>query len=71
MINLRKLGRLIRALREKQQLTVVATAEKAGIGETTVHYIERGGNTTLENLDALCSALGKLVSDLIADCEEV
>jgi len=57
----------VKQFRKIQGLSQKALAEKAGIAQATVHYIEAGGNATHRTLKKLATALGVKVSDLLED----
>lgn len=48
----------LRALRERRDLTLKELARRAGLSFSQIAMIERGGNTTIERLDLLATALG-------------
>lgn len=51
-------GHDLRALRERRDLTLKELARRAGLSFSQIAMIERGGNTTIERLDLLATALG-------------
>ncbi|MEW5954874.1 MAG: helix-turn-helix transcriptional regulator [Bacillota bacterium] len=55
----------VKELRESFGLSQKALAEKAGIAQATVHYIESGGNYTQKSILKLAAALGVSVTDLL------
>ncbi|WP_203655765.1 helix-turn-helix domain-containing protein [Actinocatenispora rupis] len=56
----------LRALREKQGLSVAALADRSGIARATLTKLEAGrGNPTIDTLYALADALGSALGDLI------
>ncbi|MTI82311.1 MAG: helix-turn-helix transcriptional regulator [Firmicutes bacterium] len=57
----------VKQFRKIQGLSQKALAEKAGIAQATVHYIEAGGNATQRTLKKLATALGVKISDLLED----
>ncbi|GAB6159375.1 helix-turn-helix transcriptional regulator [Desulfotomaculum varum] len=59
----------VKQLRESQGLSQKALAEKAGVAQATVHYIESGGNATQKTLQKIATALGVSVSKLLEDDE--
>jgi XRE family aerobic/anaerobic benzoate catabolism transcriptional regulator len=64
------LGRVVRALREDQSLSVADLAARAGLSSRFVTEIQSGrGNVSLLRLAALAGALGTTVSRLVAEAE--
>ena len=60
------LGRNIRALREKRNLTQEALAEKASLDPTYISGIERGlRNPGIKNVARLAAALGVTTTKLV------
>ena len=60
------LGRTIRALREKRNLTQEALAEKASLDPTYISGIERGlRNPGIKNVARLAAALGVTTTKLV------
>ncbi|SFR12339.1 helix-turn-helix domain-containing protein [Desulfoscipio geothermicus] len=57
----------IKQLRQVRGLSQKALAEKAGVAQATVHYIEAGGNATQKTLKKLAAALGVKVTDLLEE----
>ncbi|GAA4712566.1 helix-turn-helix domain-containing protein [Phytohabitans rumicis] len=56
----------LRTLRENRGLSVVALAERSGVGRATLTNLEAGrGNPTIDTLYALADALGAALGDLI------
>lgn len=55
----------IKMLRESQGMSQKELAEKAGVAQSTVHYIESGGNYTQKSIQKIAAALGVSVSDLL------
>jgi transcriptional regulator with XRE-family HTH domain len=67
----KQLGRAIRTLRVKRELTIEALAEASGLHWTYVSGIERGRrNPTLKVLAGAADALGVKTSELIRLAEE-
>ncbi len=65
------LGRTIRSLRQRRDLTIEGLAEAAGINHTYLSDIERGlGNPTLGKLSDLAQALQVRLSEIIAAAED-
>ena len=63
---LQALGRNIRALREKRNLTQEALAEKASLDPTYISGIERGlRNPGIKNVARLAAALGVTTTKLV------
>lgn len=57
-------GRRIRALRERQELTLRAVAERCGLSVTAISQIERGENSpTVASLHLLAGALGVAITE--------
>ena len=57
-------GRRIRALRERQDLTLRAVAERCGLSVTAISQIERGENSpTVASLHLLAGALGVAITE--------
>lgn len=63
-------GADLRALREGRNLTLKDLAKRAGVSFSVVGHIERGGNTTLERLDALAAAVGAEIYVAVYDPAE-
>ena len=62
------LGKTIRRLREKLQISQEILAERCGLHRTYVSDIERGGrNPSFLSLLAIARALGVTISELIGD----
>jgi len=62
-----EVAKLLKAQREKRQLSMTALAAKAGLSQQMVSYVERGiRNPTLETLlritEALAVPLGKMIT---------
>ena len=62
-----EVARLLKAQREKNQLSMTALAAKAGLSQQMISYVERGiRNPTLETLlritEALDVPLGKMIT---------
>jgi transcriptional regulator with XRE-family HTH domain len=62
-----EVAKLLKAQREKSQLSMTALAAKAGLSQQMVSYVERGiRNPTLETLlritEALDVPLGKMIT---------
>jgi transcriptional regulator with XRE-family HTH domain len=62
-----EVAKLVKAQREKSQLSMTALAAKAGLSQQMVSYVERGiRNPTLETLlritEALDVPLGKMIT---------
>jgi transcriptional regulator with XRE-family HTH domain len=55
----------IKQLRESLGMSQKELAEKAGVAQSTVHYIESGGNYTRKTIQKLAAALGVSVADLL------
>lgn len=55
----------VKMLRESLGMSQKELAERAGIAQSTVHYIESGGNYTHKTLQKLAAALGVSVADLL------
>ncbi|NPV72895.1 MAG: helix-turn-helix transcriptional regulator [Pelotomaculum sp.] len=55
--------------RESLGMSQKELAEKAGIAQSTVHYIESGGNYTHKTLQKLATALGISVSELLGETQ--
>lgn len=61
-------GRRIRALRERQNLSLRALAERSSLSTTAISQIERGDNSpTVSSLHLLASALGVTIAELFKD----
>jgi transcriptional regulator with XRE-family HTH domain len=52
-------------LRESQGMSQKELAEKAGVAQSTVHYIESGGNYTQKSIQKLAAALDVSVTELL------
>ena len=64
------LGRAVRSMRKRQEWTLEALAERAGLHWTYIGGIERGErNPSWENVVKLAQALGVKVSELAAEAE--
>jgi transcriptional regulator with XRE-family HTH domain len=58
----------LRTLREARGFSVVALAERSGVGRATLTNLEAGrGNPTIDTLYALADALGAALGDLIGE----
>lgn len=55
----------VKYFRENKGLSQKALAEKAGLAQATVHYIEAGGNATQKTLQKLANALGVTIAELL------
>lgn len=55
----------IKELREKQGLSQEQLAEKAGVAQSTIHYIENGNNPRTETLIKIAAALGVKPGELL------
>lgn len=55
----------VKELRESLGLSQKALAEKAGVAQATVHYIESGGNYTQKSIRKIARALGVTVAALL------
>ncbi|MFT5175702.1 MAG: transcriptional regulator with XRE-family HTH domain [Gammaproteobacteria bacterium] len=65
------LGKRVRALRRRMDLTAVELARQAKVSVATVSKIENGAiSTSLSTLDALASALGVPIAELFAWVED-
>ncbi len=61
-------GQRIRALREKQRLSLRALAERCGLSINAISRIERGENSpTVSSLHLLATALGVAITDFFED----
>lgn len=61
-------GQRIRALREKQRLSLRALAERCGLSINAISRIERGENSpTVSSLHQLATALGVAITDFFED----
>ena len=75
MINQKKLGKVLRGLREDthidgKQLSIEKLSHRSGLGTTTLQSIECGrANTTLFTLGVLCDILGAKMSVVLSQCE--
>lgn len=66
------LGKAIRELRERQELSLRAFAPKAGVTFNTLSLIERGeANPTWETVKRIAAALGVSVSTLAKAAERL
>lgn len=60
-----KVGQRIRALRERESLSLRALAERCGLSTTAISQIERGDTSpTVSSLHMLATALGVSITDL-------
>lgn len=58
----------LKEIREKQNLSQQALAKRAGVAQSSIHYIESGVKSpTLKVLLKLASALGVSVADLLGE----
>lgn len=64
-------GRNMKRLRKKRDLTQFELADKSGVGLTTIKNIERGANTNpgLETLGRIAPALKSSIEELTHDLE--
>jgi transcriptional regulator with XRE-family HTH domain len=61
-------GKTIRSLRQKNRMTQVVFAERAGLDRTHVYRIESGRQSmTLRTLKTIADTLGVRVRDLVRD----
>lgn len=61
-----KLGRYLQKMRQSKNVTQEALAEKIGVSQTWIAYIETGRNKpNLKMLEKIAKALGVKVKDLI------
>jgi transcriptional regulator with XRE-family HTH domain len=61
------LGATLRRLRSERSMTVETLAERSGVSNRTIVYIEAGGaNPRLDIVEAIAQALGIPVSDLLS-----
>lgn len=60
-----RVGRKIKEARRDQGLTQAALSELSGVGLGNLQRIEKGGNPTLEVLEALSLALKCEISDFL------
>jgi transcriptional regulator with XRE-family HTH domain len=62
------IGKRLRALREKRQMTVRALAKRSGVPQSTLSFIENGqrpgSGLRLETAKRLCWALGVGIGEL-------
>ncbi len=76
------IGKRLRALREKRQMTVRALAKRSGVPQSTLSFIENGqrpgSGLRLETAKRLCWALGVGIGELAglyegkeSDCSRV
>ena len=65
-----EVAKLLKAQREKSQLSMTALAAKAGLSQQMVSYVERGiRNPTLETLLRITEALGVPLGKMITKAE--
>lgn len=65
-----RVAELLRSRREKQGLSMNIIAQRAGLSQQMVSYVERGmRNPTLETLLRLCTALQISLPDVIQAAE--
>ena len=68
----RALGRAIRELRSRQNLTQTQVATRAGLHETDISSLESGRrNPTFQAMQRVSKGLGVRVSELMARAEEI
>lgn len=66
-MDLRQLGRRIRALRTKKGLSQEKLAERAGLNGKYIGEVERGtANISIQNIDKLAHVLGVPLLELLA-----
>jgi transcriptional regulator with XRE-family HTH domain len=66
------LGRAIRELRSRQNLTQTQVATRAGLHETDISSLESGRrNPTFQAMQRVSKGLGVRVSELMARAEEI
>jgi len=62
----RDIGEKIRTMRRQKGFTQLALAEKSGVAQSTLSYIEKGAKTPrFETLQALCSAMDITLFELL------
>lgn len=67
-MDIREVGKRIRAARVEKGLTQEELAERAGISPTHVSVLERGGNSIkLETFISMCCALDMSADDILQD----
>jgi transcriptional regulator with XRE-family HTH domain len=65
------LGAVLRAKREKLDISQEELAERAGVDRTYISILERGlKSPTVETLERICAALGTLPERVIAEARE-
>ncbi len=65
-----EVAKLLKAQREKNQMSMTALAAKAGLSQQMVSYVERGiRNPTLETLLRMTEALDVPLSQMITQAE--
>src|SRR4029077_12249299 len=66
-----RVARILRQEREKRGLSMNLVAERAGLSQQMISYVEREmRNPTLETLLRICAALGVDLADLIRQASQ-
>jgi transcriptional regulator with XRE-family HTH domain len=55
----------VKHIRESLNMSQEDLAKKAGVAQSTIHYIECGNNPTFKTLKKLAAALGISVTELL------
>ena len=67
-IDIASLGKRLRNIRVRKNMSILELAEKSGLSKTMVAQIERGERRgSIESLVALSNTLGVSIEDLLAD----
>lgn len=65
-----RVGLAVKRFREADQLSQSALADRAGITQSTVSYIERGQNNSLSTLKKIADALECPLADIVHAAEK-
>lgn len=71
MIDYQNIGKRIRHLREKKNLTQEDLADIAGCSRVYISYIESGKNVSLETVVAIANGMDVSIEEILADSMEV
>jgi len=66
-----RIGIIVRRQREFKGLTQADLANKSGVSQAEISYIERGKRAHLKTLDCVAQAMGMRFSDMVRFAEDI